>query len=74
MKLILQRRMLMNGALTGTLSVEQCADKANRILDILYQDFAIDSCSDCCYKADCDKLRKNNNDVTICDVLDLMQK
>ena len=53
---------------------EQCADKANRILNILYQDFAIDSCNNCCYKADCDKLRKNNNDVTICDVLELMQK
>ena len=52
---------------------EQCADKANRILNILYQDFAIDSCNDCCYKPDCDKLRVNNN-VTICDVLDLMQK
>lgn len=53
---------------------EQCANKADEILDILYQDFVIDSCSDCCYKSDCDKLRKNNNDITICDVLDLMQK
>jgi hypothetical protein len=53
---------------------EQCADKANRILNILYQDFAIDSCSNCCYKADCEKLRKNNNDITICTILDLMQK
>ena len=52
----------------------QCADKADEILDILYQDFAIDTCSDCCYKSDCDKLRKNNNDITICTILDLMQK
>lgn len=52
----------------------QCADKADEILDILYQDFAIDTCSNCCYKPDCDKLRKNNNDITICDILDLMQK
>lgn len=51
----------------------QCANKADEILDILYQDFVIDSCNDCCYKPDCDKLRKNN-DITICDVLDLMQK
>lgn len=53
---------------------EQCANKADKILDILYQDFAINRCSECCYKEDCDKLRKNNNDITICDVLDLMQK
>ena len=53
---------------------EQCADKANRILDILYQDFAINRCSECCYKEDCENLRKNNNDITICDILDLMQK
>ncbi len=53
---------------------EQCANKADEILDILYQDFVIDTCNDCCYKPDCDKLRKNNNDVTICDILNLMQK
>lgn len=52
----------------------QCANKADKILDILYQDFAIDTCSNCCYKPDCDKLRKNNNDITICTILDLMQK
>lgn len=52
----------------------QCANKADRILNILYQDFAINRCSECCYKPDCDKLRKNNNDITICDVLDLMKK
>jgi hypothetical protein len=52
----------------------QCADKANRILDILYQDFAINRCSECCYKEDCENLRKNNNDVTICDILGLMKK
>lgn len=52
---------------------EQCADEANRILNILYQDFAIDSCNNCCYKPDCDKLRVDNN-ITICDILDLMQK
>ena len=52
----------------------QCADKANRILDILYQDFAINTCTNCCYKTDCENLRKNNNDVTICDILELMQK
>ena len=43
----------------------RCGAKADRILDIIYQDFSIDSCSDCCYKPDCDKLRKNNNDITI---------
>lgn len=53
---------------------EQCADKADKILDILYQDFAINRCSNCCYKEDCEDLRKNNNDVTICDILELMQK
>lgn len=53
---------------------EQCADKANRILNILYQDFAIDSCNNCCYKADCEKLRKNNNGIDICAISDLMQK
>lgn len=53
---------------------EQCADKADKILDILYQDFAINRCSECCYKEDCENLRKNNNDVTICDILNLMQK
>lgn len=53
---------------------EQCADKANRILDILYQDFAINTCSNCCYKTDCENLRKENNDITICDILKLMQK
>ena len=52
----------------------QCADKANRILDIIHNDYPIDTCSDCCYKSDCDKLRKNNNDITICDILGLMQK
>lgn len=52
----------------------KCADKADEILDILYQDFAIDTCSNCCYKADCDKLRKNNNDIDICTILDLMLK
>ena len=52
----------------------RCGAKADRILDIIYQDFSIDSCSDCCYKLDCDKLRKNNNDITICDILELMQK
>lgn len=52
---------------------KQCANKADEILDILYQDFAIDTCSDCCYKPDCDKLRVDNN-ITICDILDLMQK
>ena len=35
------------------------------LLDIIYQDFAIDTCNDCCYKPDCDKLRKNNNDIDI---------
>lgn len=53
---------------------EQCANKADKILDILYQDFAINRCSECCYKTDCENLRKNNNDVTICDILELMQK
>ena len=53
---------------------EQCANKANRMLDILYQDFAINRCSECCYKEDCEKLRKENNDITICDILELMQK
>ena len=53
---------------------EQCANKADKILDILYQDFAINRCSECCYKEDCENLRKNNNDITICDVLGLMQK
>ena len=52
----------------------RCGAKADKILDIIYQDFSIDTCSDCCYKSDCDKLRKNNNDITICDVLELMQK
>ena len=52
----------------------RCGAKADKILDIIYQDFVIDSCSDCCYKLDCDKLRKNNNNITICDILDLMQK
>ena len=52
---------------------EQCANKADEILDILYQDFVIDTCSDCCYKPDCDKLHVDNN-ITICDILDLMQK
>ena len=52
----------------------KCGAKADKILDIIYQDFSIDTCSDCCYKPDCDKLRKNNNDITICDVLELMQK
>ena len=52
----------------------RCGAKADKILDIIYQDFVIDSCSDCCYKLDCDKLRKNNNDITICDILGLMQK
>lgn len=52
----------------------QCANKADGILDILYQDFAIDSCSNCCYKEDCENLKKENNDITICDILDLMQK
>ena len=51
----------------------RCGAKADRILDIIYQDFSIDSCSDCCYKPDCDKLRKNNN-IDICTILDLMQK
>ena len=50
----------------------QCANKADEILDILYQDFVIDTCSNCCYKPDCDKLRKNNNDIDICTILDLM--
>lgn len=53
---------------------EQCANKTDKILDILYQDFVIDSCSNCCYKPDCDKLRKNNNGIDICAILDLMQK
>lgn len=53
---------------------EQCADKANRILDILYQDFAINTCNECCYKTDCENLRKNNNDIDVCTILDLMQK
>lgn len=52
----------------------RCGAKADKILDIIYQDFAIDTCSDCCYKSDCDKLRKNNNDITICSILNLMQK
>ena len=52
----------------------KCGAKADKILDIIYQDFVIDSCSDCCYKSDCDKLRKNNNDITICTILELMQK
>lgn len=52
----------------------QCANKADEILDILYQDFAINRCSECCYKEDCENLRKNNNDITICDILELMQK
>ena len=52
----------------------RCGEKEDRILDIIYQDFSIDSCSDCCYKPDCDKLRKNNNDITICTILELMQK
>lgn len=48
---------------------EQCADKADKILDILYH-----SCNECCYEPDCEDLRKNNNDITICDILKLMQK
>lgn len=52
----------------------QCANKADKMLDILYQDFVIDTCSDCCYKEDCENLRKNNNGIDICAILDLMQK
>ena len=48
---------------------EKCANKADEILDI----FVINTCSDCCYKPDCDKLHVDNN-ITICDILDLMQK
>lgn len=53
---------------------KQCANKADEILDILYQDFAINRCSNCCYKPDCENLRKNNNGIDICAILDLMQK
>ena len=53
---------------------KQCANKADEILDILYQDFAINTCSNCYYKPDCDKLRKNNNDIDICTILNLIQK
>ena len=52
----------------------RCGAKADKILNIIYQAFAIDTCNACCYKSDCDKLRKNNNDITICDILGLMQK
>ena len=50
-----------------------CANKADRILETIYSDFTIDSCGDCCYKADCDKLRAENN-TNICDILDIMRK
>lgn len=52
----------------------RCGTKADRILDVLYQDFHIDTCDNCCYKEDCEDLRKENNDITICDILELMQK
>ena len=50
-----------------------CGTKADRILETIYSDFAIDSCSNCCYKTDCDKLRAENN-TNICDILDIMRK
>ena len=67
-------RIEINEEVKQTKMKREAGKKAIEILDILYQDFAIDTCSDCCYKSDCDKLRKNNNDITICDVLELMQK
>lgn len=47
---------------------KQCANKADEILDILYQDFAINTCNDCVYYEDCKKM-KQNKDIDVCDVL-----
>ena len=52
----------------------RCGAKADKILDIIYQDFAIDTCNDCYYRTVCEKKKKNNNDITICTILELMQK
>lgn len=50
----------------------RCGTKADRILEIIYEDFAINSCGECYYKIDCDKLRTENN-VNICGILEIMK-
>ena len=43
-------------------------EKAIKILDYIYQDIGIDSCSDCAYCEPCKKM-KQNKDVNVCDIL-----
>ena len=42
--------------------------KATKILDYIYQDVDVNSCSDCAYYEDCKKM-KQNKDIDVCDVL-----
>lgn len=65
-------RIEINEEVKQTKIKRDIGEKAIEILDCIHQDMGINSCSDCCYKSDCDKLRAYNN-INICTILILMQ-
>lgn len=46
----------------------EIGEKAMKILDYIYQDVDVNSCSDCVYYEDCKKM-KQDKDIDVCDVL-----
>lgn len=61
-------RIEINKKVKQTKIKRDIGKKAIEILDYIYQDMAINSCSDCIYYEDCKKM-KQDKDIDVCDVL-----
>ena len=61
-------RIEINEEVKQTKIKRDIGEKTIEILDCIYQDMGINSCSDCIYYEDCKKMKKDK-DIDICDVL-----
>ena len=66
-------RIEINKEVKQTKIKRDIGEKAMKILDYIYQDVDVNSCSDCVYYEDCKKM-KRDKDIDICDVLYFLSK
>lgn len=61
-------RIEINKEVKQTKIKRDITERATEILDYIYQDIDVNSCSDCVYCENCKKM-KQNKDIDVCDVL-----
>ena len=66
-------RIEINKEVKQTKIKRDIAERATEILDYIYQDIGIDDCSDCVYRENCKKM-KRDKDIDICDILYFLSK